>query len=358
MFDDYPDFYEVEGTVSAYPIDTKSNVFHDFMYYMGEKALSAHTSTNDFIEQRSPETRKAIVSAISNYIDEHDNQESVWGIANQKSEEEVKTCKDRLSGDFRTYAYGANTFQGISIHSFASDSKIYPFENKISGKSKVYKLDGEYVKGVCGGVNINRPEDEDICYELKDKKNKTTGTVKGADELSKDCNMTNIIAGFTVDYADIGNVEFFMKIKYGGINSDYMANTLYCSPKKGQKRIVAPLEYYDRGDYNVYLTYRTSNENIDKENTFFKFSTTLRVIEFSKYPPYHTTCNTSFETNLAGLDMLEGGHLLRIIHYTALIDAGSAKEYVMRHALWARMFYDGMLREFNNGCANFFRLNQ
>jgi hypothetical protein len=173
FFEGISTIYRTEAVLWAHPVDSSSNKFHDFMYYIGLTEIDTYESKDSIIKQNSFDTRDAIVGAVIAYIEEHDNKDSVWGAVNQKTEDEIQICEHRLEGDFRTQAFGAINFQGVSINSFAENSKIYPFESRVSGKSKVYKIEEEYVKGVCGGVKIDRPEAADICYNLENKSNKT-----------------------------------------------------------------------------------------------------------------------------------------------------------------------------------------
>jgi hypothetical protein len=240
----------VEVVLSAIPVDMKSNDFHDFMYYMGEKMLNTRINESDFELIRSYTTRKLIIYNIINYINAHDDKDSVWGAVNQKTEDEVKVCTDKLMGNFRTLAFDAINFQGISIHSFAENSKIYPFENRVLGKSKVYKIGGEYIKGVCSGVKIDRPEAADICYNLENKSNKTVGTIYGLYNDTNVCGGLNYIwiqvqpwFSETDKIAKIRITSDILNAKYGKCKFGYDMDTLVVT-----KSLPSP------GTYHVYIT--------------------------------------------------------------------------------------------------------
>jgi hypothetical protein len=234
------------------------------MYYMGVTALDIRINANMVIKRKSIETREAIINAVTGYIDEHNNKDSVWNAVNQKSEEECKVCQDRLDGDFRTIAHGLYSLAGISINSFALDSKIYDFQNKATGKSKIYKIDNKYVKGVCGGVRIDAPMDDDTCYELKDKEDKITGTIKGVDTNINVCGGSNGVGYVRVSswysgYDNVAKIQIksdIPNVKYGkcfygfgGINEPTTVMVIKSLPAPGIYHIYITSGFVDDG-YN------------------------------------------------------------------------------------------------------------
>jgi hypothetical protein len=297
-FDDDPTLYEIEALLSANPEDTASNDFHDFMYYMGETALNTYIDTDSLKGITSRDTREAIINSISSYIDEHSDKESVWNIAGQKESDEIEVCEDKLLGDFRTYAFGSNTLQGLSIHGFESNSIIYPFENT----GKVYKIDGSYVKGSCKGSSIDITKNAKSCYELKDDNKETIGIIPPVSCQYSETSAITPSSGFvevTLQWSNI-TIDMDLKVNFTG--------------EHDIKDICEPIEHFyspssndgliGEGLYPVYITYdkQYASSLTEEQKEYQDIIVTIKV-------PGSTEART---VNLKTIDSLSNGHIVDI----------------------------------------------
>ena len=80
----------VQAVMTIEPLDGRDKDFHQFEYYMGETTFNAYKNLNKFEETKSIETKEAIMNAISGYIDEHSDKDSIWNVAGQKDDDEIE----------------------------------------------------------------------------------------------------------------------------------------------------------------------------------------------------------------------------------------------------------------------------
>jgi hypothetical protein len=233
-----------EHTAYFTPYEEKSLAFHSFEYYMGLKSISAYNGY-EYEIVTSEETRAAIISHISNAIDAHNGAKSQWTANAEKAN--PQTCEDKITGrQLTSTGYMGNLSTGWSPAAalYIKSEPMYIFDYiRYPANTKVYKVDGKYVKAECGGVKIEQP-DERSCHEIKNKDDRLRGRISGFG----DCNY--YVPNF---HANLGLVnqtlaEFDLTLNVG------VPGGHYCAQDRNGDTYVN-LNDIGAGTYPIYVTY-------------------------------------------------------------------------------------------------------
>ena len=279
-------FYIHPFTYTAQEKGTNDKV-HAFTFYMGENLLdsSGKEILGTFSKKPLKDTQAydKIMTSIDTKLKQLDKKPSQWKFKEQ-TKCSIFGCEDKLREV--EHKHVPNTFK--------LTDKVYPF--KEDGKLYMPKNTTEYVKANYGGESINEPISKDICYELKDRDDKTIHTIDGKlNSYSKTPQRGYIEVSLawsnkTVDMdLSVSLPDGIQDIK------DIPCQTLEHFFVKNDKSMA-------EGVYPVYVTYKDTN--ISQE-----LKTHPDIFVSIKVPGGTEMRNVSFKV----LDSLANGHIADIV---------------------------------------------
>lgn len=238
--------------IQLVPSSLKTNVTNPKRYYFGPNAvkerientysLEAHAFLSSYMA--TEKTRDFILEHISTYLKNHKNEDSLWELKGKSQCSQINGCKGKLQE--------VKHSKDSSLTKMLKDIKVYPFAKNTLGK--LYRAGGEYVKAKCGGRLIEKPENEEKCYELKDEDNKSLGIIKGCKQCKEKKFKSN-------------DIEVFLKWLDPNMNMDLSVD--FPNGTYDVKDDICLVEHFHaskdgvgEGLYPVKVTYTLEDENI------------------------------------------------------------------------------------------------
>ncbi len=225
-------------------IDSFSVEYHGFNYYMGEP-VTINKDGVDVNVSTNVARDKIVKNIIENINKQINNRPSQWEPSTKNPQCSIDGCSGKMINGKHKYDSSIN-----SIHPY----KMIPFDLSDSGKVYYIENELEFVKAKCGGIKIEKPENEKICYELFDKNDTLIGKVDGCtpcEELTPTKNDIEV----TLTWED-PNLDMDLSVDFP--NGEHDIKDVICL----NEHFNASKKGVTEGHYPVRISYKELEDNV------------------------------------------------------------------------------------------------